>query len=164
MFERTLSETEFEHWLAHLPASAHPAALARARECALTHPNLVAAASLLIRLGEPAAAEALLLGEPEQVGSKLYGKLGPLLQALREHDCPRGETVLYRALLQSVLDHAQTRAYGQAAHYLSRLREIAHVTHSLAPLPSHEAFEAEIRARHGRKMTFWSKVNVSRRG
>jgi hypothetical protein len=164
MFERTLSEPELERWLEHLPTSAHPAALARARECALAHPARVAAARLLLRLGDPVAAEAQLLGEPGRVGGSLYGNLGPLTQALREHDCPRGETVLYRALLQSVLDRAQTRAYGHAARYWSRLREIARGTTSLAPLPSHDAFEAEIRAQHGRKTAFWSKVNVSRRG
>jgi hypothetical protein len=31
------------------------------------------------------------------------------------------------------------------------------------PLPSHEDFEAEIRARHGRKPAFWAYVNGTRR-
>ena len=34
---------------------------------------------------------------------------------------------------------------------------------SLLRLPSHEEFEAEIRARHGRKPAFWAYVNGTRR-
>ena len=34
---------------------------------------------------------------------------------------------------------------------------------SLLPLTSHENFEAEIRARHGRKSAFWAHVNGTRR-
>ena len=55
------------------------------------------------------------------------------------------------------------RAYGHAARYWSRLREIADSGVGLLPLQSHEEFEAEIRARHGRKSAFWAYVNGTRR-
>ncbi len=55
------------------------------------------------------------------------------------------------------------RAYGHAARYWARLGEIAGSGVGLLPLPSHEDFEAEIRARHGRKSAFWAHVNGTRR-
>jgi len=48
-----------------------------------------------------------------------------LASALRTQGCVRGETVVYRALLRGILDRAYARAYGHAARYWSRLREIA---------------------------------------
>ena len=71
--------------------------------------------------------------------------------------------MVYRALLKGILDRAYARAYGHAARYWARLGEIAGCGISLLPLPSNEEFEAEIRARHGRKAAFWAYVNGTRR-
>ena len=86
----------------------------------------------------------------------------PLAEALRIHQCCRGETAVYRALLKGVLDRAQARAYGHAARYWSRLRQIGNTGTDLLPLQSNEDFEAEIRSRHARKAAFWAQVNGKR--
>jgi hypothetical protein len=77
------------------------------------------------KLGDATAAEARLLAEPGRIDGNAYGSLVPLAKALRNHDCPRGETVIYRALLKGILERAYARAYGHAARYWARLREIA---------------------------------------
>jgi hypothetical protein len=64
MFERTLSVFYFQRWLEHLPEAARTEAVARARQLALEHDDLMAAAALLLELGDAAAAEARLLAEP----------------------------------------------------------------------------------------------------
>ena len=163
MFERTMSDFYLDRWLQHLPEAAQLEARGHARELALAHPNLAAAATVLLKLDDPAAAEARLLAEPGRIDGTQYGSLVPLAKALRNHDCPRGETVIYRALLKGILDRAYARAYGHAARYWSRLQEIANGATGLVPLPSHDEFEAEIRARHGRKTAFWAHVNGTRR-
>jgi len=66
-------------------------------------------------------------------------------------------------LLKAILDRAYARAYSHAARYWRRLKEIAGDGASLLPLSSHEHFEAEIRARHGRKTAFWAHVKGTRR-
>ena len=163
MFERTLSDFYFQRWLGHLPEAARPEAVAHARQLALRHDDLTAAATLLLQLGDADASEARLLAESGRIDGNLYGSLVPLAKALRAHECPHGETVVYRALLKGILDRAYARAYGHAARYWARLGEIAGCGISLLPLPSHEEFEAEIRARHGRKAAFWAYVNGTRR-
>jgi len=65
--------------------------------------------------------------------------------------------------LKGILGRACARAYGHAAHYWARLGEIAGSGVGLFPLLSHEDFEVEIRARHGRKSAFWAYVNGTRR-
>lgn len=163
MFERTLSDHDFERWLEHLPEAARSDAIAHARQLALAHDDLAAAATLLLSLGDAAAAEDRLLAEPGRIDGNEYGSLLPLAKALRTHECPRGETVVYRALLKGILDRANARAYGHAARYWARLGEIASSGVELLPLPSHEDFEAEIRGRHARKVAFWACVKGTRR-
>jgi len=163
MFERTLSDFYFQRWLEHLPELARAEAVAHAQQLALAHDDLTAAATLLLQLGDPAAAEARLLTEPGRIDGNDYGRLVPLAKALHADECPRGETVVYRALLKGILDRAYARAYGHAARYWARLAEIAGSGVGLLPLPSQEDFEAEIRARHGRKSAFWAYVNGTRR-
>jgi hypothetical protein len=163
MFERTMSDHYLDLWLQHLPEAARPAARDHARDLALAHPDLAAAATVLLKLEDPGAAEARLLAEPGRIDGNQYGSLVPLAKALRNHDCPRAETVIYRALLKGILDRAYARAYGHAARYWSQLQQIANGTTSLLPLTSHDEFEAEIRARHGRKTAFCAHVNGTRR-
>jgi hypothetical protein len=163
MFERTLSDFYFQRWLEHLPETERADAVAHARQVALGHDDLTAAATMLLQLGDAEAAEARLVAEPARIDGNDYGSLVPLAKALRAHECPRGETVVYRALLKGILDRAYARAYGHAARYWARLTEIGGSGVGLLPLPSHQDFEAEIRARHGRKATFWTYVSGTRR-
>jgi hypothetical protein len=158
-----MSDFCLDLWLQHLPEAARLEARDHARELALAHPNVAAATTVLLKLDDAAAAEARLLAEPGRIDGTQYGGLVPLAKALHNHDCPRGETVIYRALLKGILDRAYARAYGHAARYWSRLHEIANGTSGLLPLSSQDEFEAEIRACHGRKTALWAHVNGSRR-
>lgn len=163
MFERTLSDFYFERWLQHLPEAARSDAIAHARKLALAHDDLAAAAALLLSLGDAAAAEDRLVAEHGRIDGNDYGRLVPLAKALRAQECSRGEAVVCRALLMGILDRAYTRANGHASRYWGRLAEIAGSGADLLPLPAHEDFEAEIRARHARKTAFWAYVNGARR-
>ncbi len=162
LFERTLTAFSLQRWIEHVPEAARPAALSSARQLALDHDEPTTAAALLLELGDAATAEARLIAEPSRIAGDDYPALVPLAKGLREHECWRGETVIYRALLKGILDRAYARAYGHAARYWARLGEIADSGTDLMPLQSHERFEAEIRSRHGRKAAFWAHVNGKR--
>ena len=159
MFERTLAIVYLQRWLDQLPETTRPEALSRAGQLALDHDDPTTAATVLLELGDAFAAEARLIAEPARLAGDNYPSLVPLAKALRTHECWRGETVVYRALLNGILDRAYARAYGHAARYWARLREIADSGASLMPLQSHESFEAEVRLRHRRKAAFWAHVN-----
>jgi hypothetical protein len=159
MFERTLSVFYLQRWLEHLPEAKRPEAMSRAHQLALDHDDPITAATLLLELGDAEAAEASLVTEPARIDGNNYSTLVPLAKALRSRECWRGETVVYRALLRGILDRAYARAYGHAARYWARLREIADSGAGLMPLQPHEGFEADIRSRHARKAAFWAHVN-----
>ena len=162
LFERTLAAFDLHRWLEHIPEAARPGALSRARQLALDNDEPTTAATLLLELGDAAAAETRLIAEPSRIAGDNYPTLVPLAKGLRAHGCLRGETVVYRALLKGILDRAYARAYGHAARYWARLGEIADSGAGLMPLQSHESFDAEVRLRHARKAAFWAHVNGKR--
>lgn len=65
---------------------------------------------------------------------------------------------MLRALMADILGRANARAYGHAARYLQRLREIAATGEPLHPLMAHAAFEQQLKATHPRKVAFWTQV------
>ena len=163
IFERTPSEFYLQRWLKHLPEAAHAGAIAHARQVAMQHGDVIAAATLLVQLGDSSAAQARLLAEHHRIDGNFYDSLIPLAKSLRDNHCLRGEAVIYRALLKGILDRAYAKAYGHAARYWRRLGEIAASRADLSPLTSHRDFEALVRLQHGRKLAFWAYVNGSRR-
>lgn len=163
VFESTLSEIDLTDWLRHLPKAEQPQAIAHAREIALRHDELIDAATLLLELGDAAAAEERLLNEAGRIDGGSYTRLVPLSDALRTRGCLRGEAAAQRALLNAILDRGYARAYGHAARYWKRLGEIDASGLELTPLVSHEEFATGIRSRHRRKTSFWAHVNGTRR-
>jgi hypothetical protein len=162
IFEQSLAVFDLHRWLEHLSEGARSAAHARARSLALNHDDPVRAAALLLELEEDDDAEAVLLAGPARIDGDDYGVLLPLAKALRERELWRAETAVYRALLTAILDRAYARAYGHAARYWRRLREIADIGAGLLPLQPHADFEASIRTRHARKASFWAHVKDKR--
>lgn len=162
MFEQSPPVFYLQKWLEHLPLTDRDAALAHARHTALSHTDLAMAATLLLALGDAAAAEALLVAEPARIDGRKYGELASLAKALKAQERWLGETVVYRALLLGILERGYAQSYGHGARYLMRLRELANAVGVAMPVHSHEAFETEIRLRHGRKSAFWAHVNGKR--
>ena len=158
LFEASLSTFDLQRWLDQLPEAARAAARARARGLALAHADAVESATLLLALDDTAAAEQALVKAGAAIDGRDYGSLVPLAGMLRERGCPRGETAVLRALLSDNLARAEARAYGHAARYLRRLREIAAAGEPLDPLAAHVAFEQYVKATHPRKVAFWQQV------
>ena len=89
-------------------------------------------------------------------GDDIRAKAGELA----EGEFRRWFALLVRRVRQ---DDAATRLARQKAAPPIVAVEAAGSGISLLPLTSHENFEAEIRARHGRKSAFWAYVNGTRR-
>jgi len=162
LFERSISVFDLHRWLGHLPEASSHEAMVRARQLALSHDDPAKAATLLLDIGDDEAAEAKLLAEPARMRGDNYGALVPLAQALKTDQRLRGEAAIYRALLTAIVTRCYARAYGHAARYWARLREIAATGVGLLPLEWHEDFEPAIRSRHVRKTALWAHVNGKR--
>lgn len=162
IFEATLAVHDLHTWLETLPPAEHAAATEHAAVLAAKHADPAVAASLLIDIDDDAGAEATLVAAPQRIRGGDYAALVPLAAQLEARECWTGATVVYRALLEAILERAYTPAYRHGARYWSRLQALAQKCAGLLPLETPEVFEARIRQQHGRKSSFWAKVNEGR--
>lgn len=162
VFQVTLSVSDFHDWLELLPPHAQAEAVERARALAAKHRDPVAVATLLMDLGDGAAAEAALAAAPGNIRGGDYGTLVPLARALKGERLWTGATAVYRALLVAIVDRAYSPAHAHGARYWARLEALAQQCTGLMPLESPEAFEARIRMQHKRKSSFWAHVSRAR--
>jgi Glutamine amidotransferase domain len=77
-----------------------------------------------------------------------------------EPDHPVAATILYRALLDDILNRARSPAYGRAARYLEKLDALAAHGDAASSIASHETYRASMSQKHGRKSGFWSLVKA----
>jgi hypothetical protein len=158
VFEATRAVSDLHAWVELLPAPAQAAAIDRARALAMQEADPEVAARLLLDIGDDAGAQAALLARAEQLDGRRYDALRPLAKALEERACWAGATAVYRALMLAILERAYTPAYRHAAKDWQRLRELAELCPDPAPLVSPAEFEAAVRQRHGKKVSFWGLV------
>ncbi|MEM1342997.1 MAG: DUF6880 family protein [Pseudomonadota bacterium] len=89
----------------------------------------------------------------------------PQIAEALAHEHPLAATILYRALLDSILDKARSKAYGHGARYLASLKRLAPTAeqdpHWPTDLQSHAEYEAGLKAAHGRKSGFWHKAGAA---
>ena len=157
-FLRSPGPHTLDRWLDATPETLHAEVRKEAHRQALASNDQVTAATLLIRLGDPVAAESVLLREPATIPGTAYHALLPIANELGARGLLRGETAILRALLCDVLHRGQSTAYPHAAKYWRRLDVIARSGATLEPLDPHDPFVDAIRYEHGRKKAFWKLV------
>jgi hypothetical protein len=162
VFEKTLSLDDLRSWMQALPPSEQSQAASRARELAMNHQDPVEAARVLVEVGDHALAESALLAAPGKIDGQSYPWLVPLAKTLEAQECWAGATAIYRALLEAILNRAYARAYGHTFRHWERLRIMAASGADLSRLGTHEAYVADIRRKHARKVSFWAYLNGKR--
>ncbi len=68
-------------------------------------------------------------------------------------------TIIYRALLDSILGRAKSRAYHHGVDYLRCLDRINKDVKDWMGVQTHDAYFLEIKENHGRKYSFWEQYN-----
>lgn len=84
----------------------------------------------------------------------------PKVASLLEHDHPLAATILYRVLLDDILDRARSKAYAHGAKYLEKLGLLAKQADAERPsgVVDHASYIARLKSRHARKSAFWARV------
>lgn len=104
-------------------------------------------------------AEEYLLQSVEQIDGDWYGVILPLAEAMEKANRHLTASLLYRALLDSILRRGQTKTYPHGVRYLKKLDKIAPAVSSWKHFSSHEIYKEAIRLAHGRKYSFWGKYD-----
>jgi hypothetical protein len=104
-------------------------------------------------------AETYLIDRASQLNGDDYSPLLSMAKTLENANHPLAASILYRALLDSILRRAQSTIYSYAASYLKKLDKLASAIPDWRGIPDHPAYTEHLRQQHQRKQAFWSKYN-----
>lgn len=114
-------------------------------------------AAFLVDMGRMEETEHYLLERSEQLNGDFYGNLLPLAEAMETDARHLAATVVYRALLDSILRRGQTKTYPHGVRYLKKLDRLAKSLSDWRDQRPHDVYLQQLRQSHGRKSSFWSQ-------
>ncbi|AHD00053.1 hypothetical protein METH_04410 [Leisingera methylohalidivorans DSM 14336] len=158
-FEATLSADILREHLKQLPDFEDIETEDRAHALALEKAKPEAALQFFLDWPRLDLAAKLIVMHPHRWNGGDWHSL-PKAAALLEHDYPLAATILYRALLDDILDRARSKAYRHGAEYLGKLALLAEATDTTRPneQAGHAAYLAKLKTAHPRKSGFWARV------
>lgn len=113
--------------------------------------------SFLLETGEIDSAEQYLLDRAEQLDGYDYDRLPEYAKHFEKHDRLLACSLIYRCLLDSILQRAYTKAYSYGARYLKKLDKLAAEITDWERFPDHGQYTQKIRTQHKLKRSFWGK-------
>ena len=117
-------------------------------------------ASFLLDVGRTAAAAEYVMAHAGELDGNLYNSLLPLADEMAKAGQPLAASLLYRALLLSILERGYTKAYPHGIRYLKKLEKLAAAITDWQGVSGHAAFLEILHRDHGRKTSFWSKCGA----
>ena len=114
----------------------------------------------LVSLDNIEDAEAYILNRARQINGYEYWSLVPIAENMENGQCFLASSLIYRALLVSILERGKTKAYTSGISHLKKLDQQADIIEDWQTFDDHETFKTRIRQHHGRKRTFWAKYDV----
>jgi len=114
-------------------------------------------AKFLIDVGDDASAAEYILKRARKLDGKLYMHLVPLARAMEDHRHWLAASVIYRALLESILERANSKYYYHGVRYLRKLSALAAKVGDWRGIMPHEDYRRRIGKAHERKRSFWER-------
>ena len=99
----------------------------------------------------------MLIDRHGEINGDHYEFLAPAAKSLSERH-PLAATLALRAMIDFTLNEARAKRYGYAAHHLATCVDPAERIEDFTPIEQHDAYVARLKAEHGKKTGFWSKV------
>lgn len=155
---RQRSRSGFERWISIVGEDQHDELLNQEGRIILDAPALsLTDATFLVEMEQWDAAESYLQTRVEQLNGDHYQYLLPLAETLESLARPLTASLLFRALLDSILRRARTTTYGHGARYLRRLDLLAKTVSDWRDIEPHAVYVEQLRQKHGRKSSFWDR-------
>lgn len=162
VFSETLSPELLRDHLASLPDFEDIEAEERAMAVAMDHTDEMRALALFLERARTDLAATLILRRATDWDGGDWHVLPDVAEPL-EHDHPAAATILYRALLQDILQKERSKAYSHGARYLAKLDLFADAADPDLPahMPSHATFRGSLYRDHARKRGFWGRERTT---
>lgn len=114
-------------------------------------------AAFLAEIGRWDELESYLLKRSDQIDGDFYHSVLPLAEALETAGKNLAASMAYRALLDSILRHARTKAYPHGIRYLMKLDHLAKSISDWREFEDHDSYLEYLKQKHGRKRSFWAR-------
>jgi hypothetical protein len=111
----------------------------------------------LVDLNRMDEAETYLIERGGQLNGDFYESLRPLAETMETRGRHLAATVVYRALLDSILRRGQTKTYPHGVRYLRKLDRLSTFLSDWRGVLDHDTYVQELHRNHGRKSSFWSR-------
>ena len=113
--------------------------------------------SFLMELERFDDAEVYLLTRSSQLNGDYYYQLLPWAKALEKQGRFLIASILYRALLESILRRAKSKYYTYGVRYLRNLDDLAPRVSDWGDFVNHEEYKLNLRIEHKLKRSFWAR-------
>jgi hypothetical protein len=150
-FERFLSAEHLRAHLKRLPDFEDFEAEQKALDVAAVHKQAARGLAFFIEWRALDRADRLVRERLAALDGRLYEVLRPAAEALEEK-FPEAASLLYRRLIESVLERGSSKQYQYAARDLLSCARLAPHLPVPGSIESHPGFVARLRKAHGRKM------------
>ena len=156
-FARSLNADHLRAWLKDRPDFEDVEAEDKALQHALSFENFSTALHFLMTWPAFEHAAMLVSNRAAEIDGNHYELLGPSADALEDR-YPLVATLLRRGMIDFALTMARSKRYRHAARHLQECESLALRIETFAPIEDHETYVAGLRSKHGRKSSFWAKV------
>lgn len=116
-------------------------------------------AAFLVEMNLLEEANLYLLKRAGQFDGDRYEWLPPLAEAMESSGHALTASLLYRALLDSIMRRAQTKTYSHGVRYLKKLDRLATTISDWQDHPPHDLYYEQLRQNNARKSSFWGKYD-----
>ncbi|MEE9272181.1 MAG: hypothetical protein V3U57_02755 [Robiginitomaculum sp.] len=157
-FESTLSARYLREHLNELDDFDDVEREEQAKAVAMQHPNIHTALGFFLEWPDLRLASQLVLQRSIDLNGDRYGVLSPSADQL-QGSSPLAAALVRRAMILYNLENKKTSRYGHTARHLLECQSADSVITDYGQFQSHSDFEEQLKANHGRKTSFWSKVN-----
>jgi hypothetical protein len=163
IFRRCRSEETFKQLLKIIGTEKRQQILDEETNLILQSPGIsLTDAEFLIGCGKIEEAENYLLTRATKLDGSDYFSILPLAEAMEREERFLAATVLYRALLESILERAISKYYGYGVRYLRKLDELAPLVKHWRTFTPHQEYFLQLLDDHARKWSFWGRYEAQR--
>lgn len=117
------------------------------------------AAEFMVEMERLDDVERYITERSEQLNGDYYYQLLPWAKAFEKQGRFLAASVVYRALLESILRRAKSKYYTYGVRHLRKLDELAPKRIDWGRLPSHDDYKVNLRLEHRLKRSFWSRYD-----
>ena len=163
MFNIFLSEIYYVDFLDNEKAENRESYKKKAIELVKNHANIYAALDFLMWLNEEKLLRELISNRLNEIDGSNYRNLRKIAQFLFSAAEPEAATLLYRAMLLSILEKGASKYYPYAVADYIKAKQCSDKFLGKLNIPNHEEFNRKLLEKHGKKSSFWNLVMEAER-